>query len=230
MAVYINQIKKRRLLEKARLTEIMDLGAKRLGFIRKKRVVPQDDESALKRILDALNVKDYEIDEDDMDSPEEVLTGILRPRGIMMRRIQITGEWWRVCVDPLLGYTKEGHLVALLPTSTRLGYEFRDHTGTLRHVDHQVMRDYLKPTAITFTKPLPLRALGVKDLISFAWSVVSGPHALLLCAAALVVVLLGMFTPMANKLIFDTVIPQVRHLTYYLSVAYSSVQPSAQCC
>ena len=59
MAVYINQIKKRRQLEKARLTEIMDLGAKRLGFIRKKRVVPQDDESALKQILDALNVKDY---------------------------------------------------------------------------------------------------------------------------------------------------------------------------
>jgi NHLM bacteriocin system ABC transporter ATP-binding protein len=207
MAVYINQIKKRRQLEKARLTEIMELGAKRLGFIRKKRVMPQNDESALKRILDALNVKDYEIDEDDMDSPEEVLTGILRPRGIMMRRIQITGEWWRECVDPLLGYSKDGHLVALIPTSTRLGYQFRDHTGALRHVDQQVMRDYLKPTAITFTKPLPLRALGMKDLISFAWSVVPGPNALLLCLAALVVVLLGMFTPMANKLIFDTVIP-----------------------
>ena len=44
MAVYINQIKKRRLLEKARLSEIMELGAKRLGFIRKQRVEPQDDE------------------------------------------------------------------------------------------------------------------------------------------------------------------------------------------
>ena len=207
MAVYINQIKKRRQLEKARLAEILELGAQRLGFIRKKRVEPQDDESALKRILDMLNVKDYEIDEDDMDSPEDVLTGILRPRGIMMRRIQITGEWWRVCVDPLLGYTKDGHLVALQPTSTRLGYQFRDHTGTLHTVNHQTMEHYLKPTAITFTKPLPLRALSTKDLISFAWSLVSGPNALMLSAAALVVVLLGMFTPMANKLIFDTVIP-----------------------
>ena len=69
------------------------------------------------------------------------------------------------------------------------------------------MENDLKPTAITFTKPLPMHRLEVKDLINFAWSVVSGPNALMLCLAALVVVLLGMFTPMANKLIFDTVIP-----------------------
>ena len=57
------------------------------------------------------------------------------------------------------------------------------------------------------TKALPLRPLKLKDLIKFTWSVVSGPNALLLVLCALVVVLLGMFTPMANKLIFDTVIP-----------------------
>jgi NHLM bacteriocin system ABC transporter ATP-binding protein len=69
------------------------------------------------------------------------------------------------------------------------------------------MEHELKPTAIQFTKPLPLRALDIKDLINFIWDVVSGPNAVMLCLAALVVVLLGMFTPMANKLIFDTVIP-----------------------
>ena len=52
-----------------------------------------------------------------------------------------------------------------------------------------------------------MRPLTLKDLIAFTWSVVSGPNALLLVVCALVVVLLGMFTPMANKLIFDTVIP-----------------------
>ena len=194
-------------MEQARLSETMEIGAQRLGFVRKKRIVPQNDQSALKLILDVLNVKDYEIDEDDMDSPEELLTSILRPRGILTRRIQLIGEWWRECVDPLLGYTKDGHLVALIPTSTRLGYQFRDHDGTIRNVGKQEMEDHLKPTAITFTKPLPLRALGISDLLSFAWSVVSGPNALMLCAAAIIVVLLGMFTPMANKLIFDTVIP-----------------------
>ena len=207
MAVYINQIKKRRELEQAQLREAMDRGAQRLGFRRKKRVVPQDDQSALRQILDALEVKDYELDEDDLITPEEKLTGILRPRGIMMRRIRLTGEWWRECVGPLLGYTKDGHLAALTPTSTGLGYRYRDHEGLIRTVGRQEMEEYLKPTAMIFTKALPLRALKVKDLLSFAWSVVSGPNAFLLIIAALVVVLLGMFTPMANKLIFDTVIP-----------------------
>lgn len=207
MAVYINQIKRRRELEQAQLSEALDRGAQRLGFRRKKRVVPQDDQSALRQILDALEVKDYELDEDDMITPEELLTGILRPRGIMMRRIRLTGTWWRECVGPLLGYTKDGHLAALTPTSTGLGYKYKDQEGFIRTLGRQEMEDHLKPTAIIFTKPLPLRALKIKDLVNFAWSLVSGPNALLLTAAALVVVLLGMFTPMANKLIFDTVIP-----------------------
>ncbi|MBR4729826.1 MAG: ATP-binding cassette domain-containing protein [Prevotella sp.] len=207
MAVYINQIKRRRELEQAQLSEALDRSAQRLGFRRKKRVVPQDDQSALRQILDALEVKDYELDEDDMITPEELLTGILRPRGIMMRRIRLTGTWWRECVGPLLGYTKDGHLAALTPTSTGLGYKYKDQKGFIRTLGRQEMEDHLKPTAIIFTKALPLRALKTKDLVNFAWSLVSGPNALLLTAAALVVVLLGMFTPMANKLIFDTVIP-----------------------
>ena len=164
MAVYINQIKKRRELEQAQLREAMDRGAQRLGFRRKKRVVPQDDQSALRQILDALEVKDYELDEDDLITPEEKLTGILRPRGIMMRRIRLTGEWWRECVGPLLGYTKDGHLAALTPTSTGLGYRYRDHEGLIRTVGRQEMEEYLKPTAMIYTKALPLRALKVKDL------------------------------------------------------------------
>ena len=207
MAVYINQIKRRRELEQTQLSEALDRGAQRLGFRRKKRVVPQDDESALRQILDALEVKDYELDEDDMITPEELLTGILRPRGIMMRRIRLIGTWWRECVGPLLGYTKDGHLAALIPTHTGLGYKYKDQNGFIRTLGRQEMEDHLKPTAIIFTKALPLRALKIKDLINFAWNVVSGPNALLLTAAALIVVLLGMFTPMANKLIFDTVIP-----------------------
>ena len=206
MAVYINQIKKRRQLDQARLAEAIDRAAQRLGFRHKKRVMPQDDASALRKVLDALGVTDYEL-EDNLLTPEEQLSDILRPRGIMMRRIKLTGTWWRECVGPLLGYGKDGRLVALTQTSSRLGYHYRLPDGTRRKVGQDAMDNDLKPTAITFTRPLPMRRLGVIDLINFAWSVVSGPNVLLLCVVALVVVLLGMFTPMANKLIFDTVIP-----------------------
>ena len=207
MAIYIKQINKRRQLEKSLLAEALDRGAQRLGFLRKKSAIPQTSQSALRQLLDALEVKDYDLEENDIVSPEEQLTGILRPRGILMRRIRLTGEWWRECVGPLLGYDKDGQLLALTPTSSGLGYHYRDHNGIIRTISKKEMEHELKPTAIQFTKPLPLRALDIKDLINFIWDVVSGPNAVMLCLAALVVVLLGMFTPMANKLIFDTVIP-----------------------
>ena len=207
MAEYINQINKRRAAEQAAMAEVNEKTTRRLGLVEHKRVVPQNDESALRQVLEALGITDYELEDDDMLSPEEQLTGILRPRGIMMRDIRLTGEWWRECVGPLLGYAKDGRLVALTPTKTGLGYQYREQDGTIRQVGRREMSTELKPTAITFTKALPLRALKVKDLIKFTWSVVSGPNALLLVVCALVVILLGMFTPMANKLIFDTVIP-----------------------
>lgn len=206
MAVYINQIKKRRQLDKARMAEAIERSSQRLGFRNKKQAMPQDNNSALRQVIDALGVTDYEL-EDSLLTPEEQLIGILRPRGIMMRRIKLTGTWWRECVGPLLGYGKDGRLVALTETGSGLGYQYRLQDGTLKKIGQKEMDNDLKPTAITFTKPLPMHRIEVKDLTNFAWSVVSGPNALLLCASALIVVILGMFMPMANKFIFDTVIP-----------------------
>ena len=207
MAVYINQINKRRAAEKAALNEVNEKTNERLGLQQRKHAIPQTDKSALRQVLEELGITDYELEDDDLLTPEEQLTGILRPRGIMMRDIQLTGEWWRECVGPLLGYAKDGRLVALTPTATGLGYQYRQQDGSIRRIGNREMVEELKPSAITFTKALPLRALRLRDLITFSWNVVSGPNTLLLVACALVVVLLGMFTPMANKLIFDTVIP-----------------------
>ena len=207
MAVYINQINKRKAAEQAALAEVNEKASKRLGFIDGKRPVPQNDESALRQILEALGITDYEFEDDYLQSPEEQLTGILRSRGIMMRDIQLIGEWWNECVGPLLGYAKDGRLVALTPTKTGLGYQYRQKDGSIRKVAREDMGTELKPKAVTFTKALPLKPLKLKHLMEFTWDVVSGPNALLLVACALVVILLGMFTPMANKLIFDTVIP-----------------------
>ncbi len=207
MAIYLNQINKRRAAERAAMAEVNEKTSQRLGLSGTKRVVPQNDESALRQVLEALGIQNYELEDNDMVTPEEQLTGILRPRGIMMRDIQLRGDWWKECIGPLLGYTTDGRLIALMPTKTGLGYQYREQDGTIRKVGHREMEKELKPKAITFTKALPLTPLRVKDLLGFTWSVISGPNALLMVICALVVVLLAMFIPMANKLIFDTVIP-----------------------
>ena len=134
MAEYINQINKRRAAEQAAMAEVNEKTTRRLGLLNKKRVVPQNDESALRQVLEALGITDYELEDDDMLSPEEQLTGILRPRGIMMRDIRLEDEWWRECVGPLLGYAKDGRLVALTPTKSGLNYQYREPDGTIRKV------------------------------------------------------------------------------------------------
>ena len=207
MPIYLDQIEKRRRLEDAELNEALAAGQHRLGFKGKRKAQPQNDTSALRQVLDALGVMDYELEENEMLTPEEQLTGILRPRGIMMRKIQLKGDWWRESVGPLLGHTLDGRLVALIPTNWNLGYTYRDAEGDVVKVRRRDMRQVLTGEAITFTKPLPLRKLRIRDLLNFCWRVVPGPNYVFVLLAALAVVLLGMFTPMANKLIFDTVIP-----------------------
>ena len=143
MAIYINQINKRRAAEKAAMAEVNEKTSRRLGLLGKKRVVPQNDESALRQVLEALGITDYELEDDDMLTPEEQLTGILRPRGIMMRDIHLTGEWWREWVGPLLGYAKDGRLVALTPTKTGLGYQYREKDGSIRQIGRKEMSEEL---------------------------------------------------------------------------------------
>jgi NHLM bacteriocin system ABC transporter ATP-binding protein len=124
-----------------------------------------------------------------------------------MRRIKLTGNWWVESVGPLLGRSKDGHLMALIPQNWKQGYTYRNQDGETVTVGRKAMRDVLGQQAITFTKPLPLRRLTIGDLLRFCWSTVPGANYVMTLLVALLVVMLGMFTPMANKLIFDTVIP-----------------------
>ena len=207
MALYIDQIQKRRQMEKAALAEALEKGTRQMGFQQKKIAVPQSDESALRQLLDALGIKDYELVDDGLKTPEEQLIGVLRPRGIMMRQVKLKGRWWMECVGPLLGRDHEGRLIALIPTSTGLGYEYRNKQGELHRICRKAMEEDLAEYAYTFTKPLPNRKLKVTDLIAYMWSVVPTQTLILMAVAALLVVLMGMFTPMVNKIIFDSVIP-----------------------
>ena len=207
MPIYLDQIEKRRRLEEAELNEALATGQSRLGFKGRHKAQPQNDTSALRQVLEALGVTDYELEENEMLTPEQQLTGILRPHGIMIRKIKLTGKWWRESVGPLLGHTQDGHLVALIPTSWNLGYTYRKTDGNVARVRTRDMREVITDEAIAFTQPLPLRRLRIRDLLHFSWSAVPFSNYIFVLLAALAVVLLGMFTPMANKLIFDTVIP-----------------------
>ena len=69
------------------------------------------------------------------------------------------------------------------------------------------MEHDLEPEAYAFTKSLPLHRLTKREVIAFILASANNHSLIYMCLAALVVVLLGMIVPMANKFVFDTVIP-----------------------
>ena len=208
MSIFLDQIEKRKLLEEATLAETFEKGTRRMGLGSSKRhAVTPSDNSALRSVLDALGVTGYEFSNNDMTTPEEQLTAILQPKGILTRKVGLKDNWWKQSIGPMLGYDREGNLTALLPTRWGFGYTFTDKDGETRHVSRKAMTNSLSRNAIAFCMPLPHKSLSHAELLKFAFKSMSMTNLVLLFAAALVLALFGMLTPMANKMIFDIIIP-----------------------
>ena len=206
MSIFSSQIEKRRKLDASTLLREIKEGATRMG-LHYGGTVPQTDNLAIRQVLEALKIVDYELEPDDVLPLEQQLHNILQAHGIMTRQLRLTDGWWREASGPLLGRTRSGRLVALLPKWTGRSYRFTDEDGTQREVSRRQIKDVLMPEAYSFTRALPLQRLTKRQLIAFIWSSASTHSLVHMGFAALFVVLLGMFVPMANKMVFETVIP-----------------------
>lgn len=208
MSLFLDQIEKRKRLEDATLAETLQKATRRMGIrTHKHDPIPTTDHTAIRRVLDTLGVKGYELSDDGFSSPIEQMGAILRARGIEMTQTSLKDRWWKQSVGPMLGLDHTGKPTALIPTRWGFGYTFTDSNGRERTVSRQVMETELQSNAFCFYMPLPNKPLTVRDLIWWTAGRLSAANVAMLLAAALVLALFGMFTPMANKMIFDMVIP-----------------------
>ena len=206
MSIFSSQIEKRRKYDAAALAHELKEGAARMG-LQYGGTIPPTDHLAIRQVLEALQVIDYQLESDDVVPLEQQFFNILHAHGIMKRKVQLNDRWWREASGPMLGRTPGGHLVALLPSWTGHSYYYTNAEGKRQKVTQQLTAHDLEPEAYAFVKPLPLHRLSRREVFAFILTTVSKHSLLHLCLAALTVVLLGMFVPMANKLVFDTVIP-----------------------
>ncbi len=206
MSIFSGQIEKRRKYDATMLAREMMEGAARMG-LHYGGPVPQTDQLAVRQVLSALQVDDYELEDDEVVPLEQQFSNILHAHGIMKREVQLGDEWWKEASGPLLGRTKDGRLVALLPKWTGRTYYYTDADGIRQTMTRQRMAHDLEPEAYAFTKSMPLHRLTRREVMAFILTSADGYSLLHLCLAALVVVLLGMLIPVANKFVFDTVIP-----------------------
>jgi len=161
--------------------------------------------NAIQEILKYYNTEAVELPEEVEDMNDQ-LEYLLRPTGIMRRVVKLQGNWWRDAVGPMLGQTRSGDVVALTPVGWG-GYEFFDYeTGEKLRLSRKT-RDKLQEEAFCFYRPLPLKQLGLTDLLQYILKTLSPADILMVALAGLGVSLLGLFIPYITKLIFERVIP-----------------------
>lgn len=161
--------------------------------------------NAIEEILKYYHVKPLELPDGIKDMNDQ-LEYLMRPSGIMRRTVNLEGTWYKDAIGALLGSRKDdGTPVALLPCGLT-GYRFLDgKTGKWVKLNQNTAK-LIDEEAICFYKPLPLKKIGIKELLIYIVQCLSTADFVLVGAATLAVSLLGLLTPRIQKLIYGPVI------------------------
>lgn len=151
---------------------------------------------------------------EDMNSQ---LDYMLRPSGTMKRRVELFGQWWKDSSGCFLGSTKDGDVIALIPSKWS-GYEYTDAQGKTIKINKETAKN-INPDAFCFYKSFPLTKLKIRDLIKFMINGIPRVDKIYVVIAFAVVQLLTMFTsPYITHIIYDILIPS-NSVTLILPVA-----------
>ncbi|MBR4575806.1 MAG: NHLP bacteriocin export ABC transporter permease/ATPase subunit [Clostridia bacterium] len=153
---------------------------------------------AIEDILKYYHFKPVEIPKA-VKTHDEQLDYSLRPHGIMRRNVQLEKGWYRNSIGPVLAYMKEdGTPVAILPGKMS-GYCYTDpatgHEVKLNANTAQLFRE----EAYCFYKPLPQKAIGLRDLLIYLRNCLTVSDVVMVAAAALASTLIGMMIPRITK-------------------------------
>lgn len=183
------------------LVSILDTGVK----AEKAKEKEQATRGAIEEILVFLGAKIPELP-DSITDMQAQMEYMLRPSGVMRRRVELVGAWWKDAVGALLGSTVGGDVIALLPARFA-GYQYQEpKTGKVIKINKKTAK-MINSDAFYFYRPLPAKKMNLLDLGRFMLNSISQADVVFMLGASLFVSLLGMFLPFMNKQIFDSVIP-----------------------
>ena len=159
---------------------------------------------AIDEVLKYYRQKPVDIPETISDVTEQ-LEYALRPSGLMVRDVELTENWHSDAYGPMLGCMKEtGVTVALLP-GPFFGYYFRDPaTGRKTRVTRQTEKLFARD-ALCFYQPLPMKKLGIPDLMLYMKNSIPQGDIFLIVLATLFVTLVSMIEPRVYGLITGSI-------------------------
>lgn len=184
-------------------------------------------QNAADEILHFYHAKPMELPQGIQDLNEQ-LEYLMRPYGIMRRRVTLEPGWHKDAVGALLTTrTDTASVVALIPVGFS-GYRFLDEkTGRHRRVRRKNQTLFSRE-AISFYKPLPLRSLGLASLIRYMTENLSISDFMAVGVCTLLVSLVGLLSPALTNLLFSKVVESGSiHLLLSIAVAMVSVSLSS---
>ena len=205
MGWFDEQIKTRKLNDEELFSEsLWNLG----DAVTQRREIRVDDtktQNAFNAILSYLHYKQVNLDESIKDFNDQ-MEYVFRPKGIMYRHVKLTDNWWKSAYGSYLGFYKEsGSAVAFIP-SIRGGYYFINEDTNKKEYVSKKNCEQFDEEAYVFYKPLPLRKIGPKDLLIYAFESWTLNDMILTLGMMGVTTLVGLLTPKLTKFLMSTVI------------------------
>ena len=161
--------------------------------------------SAIEDVLKSFGLRPGKVP-DRVTDPEEQMEYMLRPHGIMYRRVKLTEGWYKDAYGPMIALRRDDGSAAALIQEGASGYVFYD-TRELRkrRVDAKTA-DLFDEEAICFYRPFPLKSMSMKDLLSYIMRTVSLHDQAALIISALIVTLIGTLLPRFQNILFTNVL------------------------
>ena len=172
---------------------------------------------ALDEILKYYHQKPADIPADIRD-PARQMEYALRPSGLMTREADLEEGWQGDAFGPMLGYIRDSQTaVALIPGKLG-GYVFRDpETGRNRRVTRKNAKMFARQV-LCFYQPMPMKKLGIPDLILYMKRCISRADWILIVIFTLLVHVVGMLEPRIYSLVTGKVL-QGRNLNVLYGAA-----------
>ena len=141
-----------------------------------------------------------------IDKPEDEMEYLLRPHGIMHREVELTGEWFEDATGAMLAVrSDDGSVIALIPGHLG-GYTFYDNKLGRRVKVTTLNEHLIKKKAIAFYKPLPMRKIGMHDLMIYAAENIYRSDVVIYVTMLVLTTITGMIITSLTKRIFGEVI------------------------
>ncbi|QIB69328.1 ATP-binding cassette domain-containing protein [Aminipila butyrica] len=175
------------------------------GFYDVEKNQLEKNKDAIRQILKYYHIKEMETEQKFRDIQEQ-LSYYLEPSGIIYREVVLEETWYQDGILPMLGKNHLGEPMAFIAKRTG-GYMVRDSkSGKLVNVTAG-MAAQIQKQAICFYQPLPPKEVSTKEFFSFLMKSISPTDIVIIGAATLLVMLLGLLLPLVNNLIFKQIIP-----------------------